>query len=102
MQTRHGEDAAASESGGTSADVFGDFPVQIAGKTGTAEVVGKEDQSWYVALAPYPNPRYVVAVTVEQGGFGAEAAAPIARLILAQLYHVQLQQKVVSGRSQTN
>ncbi len=94
--------AAASEGGGTSTDVFAGFSVPIAGKTGTAEVVGKEDQSWYVALAPYPNPRYVVAVTVEQGGFGAETAAPIARLILAQLFDVQLQQKVVSGRSQTN
>jgi penicillin-binding protein 2 len=97
-----GLNAATSEGGGTSTDVFADFPVKIAGKTGTAEVVGKEDQSWYVALAPYPNPRYVVAATVEQGGFGAETAAPIARLILAQLFDVQLQQKVVSGRSQTN
>jgi penicillin-binding protein 2 len=94
--------AAASEGGGTSTDVFAGFPVAVAGKTGTAEVVGKEDQSWFVALAPYPNPRYVVAVTVEQGGFGAETAAPIARLILAQLFDVRLQQKVVSGRSQTN
>lgn len=94
--------AAASEGGGTSADVFSGFPMQIAGKTGTAEVLGKEDQSWYVALAPYPNPRYVVAVTVEEGGFGAERAAPIARLILAKLYNLQLDQKVVSGRSQTN
>ncbi len=94
--------AAANEGGGTSADVFSGFPVKIAGKTGTAEVLGKEDQSWYVALAPYPNPRYVVAATVEEGGFGAEAAAPIVRLILAQMYHVQLNQKVVSGRSQTN
>lgn len=94
--------AATSEGGGTSTDVFSDFPVKIAGKTGTAEVVGKEDQSWFVALAPYPNPRYVVAATVEQGGFGAEAAAPIVRLILAQMYRLQLKQKVVSGRSQTN
>ena len=34
------------------------------------------DQSWYVALAPYPNPRYVVVATVEAGGFGADTAAP--------------------------
>ena len=45
--------------------VFEGFPIPIAGKTGTAEHVGKADQSWYVALAPYPNPRYVVAVTDE-------------------------------------
>ncbi len=38
--------------------------------------LGRADQSWYVALAPYPNPKYVVAVTDEAGGFGADTAAP--------------------------
>ena len=53
------------------------FPVPIAGKTGTAEKgVGRADQSWYVALAPWPEPQYVVAVTDEAGGFGADTAAP--------------------------
>ena len=36
------------------------------------EGVGRADQSWYVALAPYPNRKYVVAVTDEAGGFGAD------------------------------
>jgi len=61
----------------------------VAGKTGTAERPPNPDQSWYVALAPYPNPRYVVSVTVEGGGFGAEAAAPVARRILASLFDVR-------------
>ena len=47
------------------------------------------DQSWYVALAPYPNPRYVVAVTDEAGGFGADTAAPMTRRILAALFDVK-------------
>ena len=48
--------------------VFAGFPIPIAGKTGTAEKgAGRADQSWYVALAPYPNPKYVVAVTFEAG-----------------------------------
>lgn len=96
--------AAAQEGGGTSDAVFGDFPVAIAGKTGTAEAgAGKEDQSWYLALAPYPNPRYVVAVTVEQGGFGAEAAAPAARQILAKLFKLSKseQNKWQPGNSHT-
>ena len=46
------------------------------------EHVGQPDQSWYVALAPWPSPRYVVAVTDEAGGFGADTAAPMARRIL--------------------
>jgi penicillin-binding protein 2 len=95
--------SAASAPGGTSADVFRGFPIPIAGKTGTAEKgMGRPDQSWYIALAPYPNPRYVVAVTDEQGGFGAETAAPAARRILAALFDVRGQtRKVVKGSSRT-
>ena len=76
--------AAAMEPGGTSYEVFGGFPVDIAGKTGTAEKTDQEDQSWYAAIAPYDDPKYVVVVTVERGGFGADAAAPAARDILMQ------------------
>ena len=94
---------AASASGGTSADVFKGFPIPVAGKTGTAEKgLGRPDQSWYIALAPYPNPRYVVAVTDEAGGFGAETAAPAARRILASLFDVRGQEKkIVKGDSRT-
>ncbi|MBA3839302.1 MAG: penicillin-binding protein 2, partial [Thermoleophilaceae bacterium] len=85
---------AASAPGGTSADVFKKFPIPVAGKTGTAEKgAGRADQSWYLALAPYPNPRYVVAVTFEAGGFGAETAAPAARRILASLFDVKGEEK---------
>jgi len=79
---------AANGPGGTSTPVFEGFPIPIAGKTGTAEHIGRPDQSWYVALAPYPNPKYVVAVTDEAGGFGADTAAPMARRILAELLDV--------------
>ena len=79
---------AANGPGGTSTPVFEGFPIPIAGKTGTAEHIGKPDQSWYVALAPYPNPKYVVAVTDEAGGFGADTAAPMTRRILAELLDV--------------
>ncbi len=81
--------SAASEPGGTSADVFAGFPIPIAGKTGTAEKGGgRADQSWYAALAPYPDPKYVVVATFEAGGFGAETAAPAVRSILAELFGV--------------
>jgi penicillin-binding protein 2 len=95
---------AASAPGGTSADVFKKFPIPVAGKTGTAEKgAGRADQSWYLALAPYPNPRYVVAVTFEAGGFGAETAAPAARRILASLFDVKGEEKkIVKGSSRTN
>jgi penicillin-binding protein 2 len=73
---------AAQAPGGTSYAIFGGFPIPVAGKTGTAQRVGHEDQSWYIVLAPYPNPRIVTAVTIEEGGFGAESAAPAALQIL--------------------
>lgn len=76
-------DAAQSPSG-TSYGVFGGFPVDVAGKTGTAERPPYADQSWYVVLAPYPDPEIVVAVTFEQGGFGADTAAPAALKILSE------------------
>ena len=79
-----GLQAAAMEPGGTSYEIFGGFPVPIAGKTGTAEKTDQEDQSWYAAIAPYDDPKYVVVTTVERGGFGADAAAPAARDILMQ------------------
>jgi penicillin-binding protein 2 len=74
---------AAQSPGGTSYGVFGGFPVPVAGKTGTAERPPYADQSWYVVLAPYPDPEIVVAVTFEQGGFGADTAAPAALQILS-------------------
>ncbi len=74
--------ASAQEPEGTSYAVFGGFPVPVAGKTGTAQRGGREDQAWYVVLAPYPNPRIVTVVTIEDGGFGAQTAAPVALDIL--------------------
>jgi penicillin-binding protein 2 len=80
---------AAMEPGGTSYPVFGNWKTDIAGKTGTAERGDLPDQSWYVALAPYPNPNIVVAVTIERGGFGADSAAPAAAQILASYLNVK-------------
>jgi penicillin-binding protein 2 len=80
---------AAQSPGGTSYSVFGGFPIPVSGKTGTAQRTGQEDQSWYSVLAPYPNPRVVVTVTVERGGFGVDSAAPIAEQILSQYFHAK-------------
>jgi len=81
--------AAANDAGGTSTPVFEGFPITVAGKTGTAERGAQGDQSWYVAAAPFDDPRVVVATTIERGGFGAEAAAPAARRILAAYFGIK-------------
>ena len=80
---------AAQSPGGTSYPVFKDFPIPFAGKTGTAQRTGQNDQSWYAGLAPYPNPRYVVVATFEQGGFGVETAAPAVRKIMSVLFGIK-------------
>jgi penicillin-binding protein 2 len=82
--------AAASQPGGTSYPVFGNFKIPVAGKTGTAQKGGgRADQSWYVGLAPYPNPRYVVVATLEHGGFGVQTAAPAVRKIMSVLFGIK-------------
>ena len=81
---------------GTSARVFAGAPYASGGKTGTAQAVGirqnekynaakleehKRDHSLYIAVAPIDQPTIALAVIVENAGFGAEAAAPIARRV---------------------
>jgi penicillin-binding protein 2 len=93
---------AASQAGGTSADVWAGWNQAqhpVYGKTGTAEHLGKEDQSWYMAYVADPKRPIVLAVTVEEGGFGAETAAPIARLMASQWFGKP--EKFVVGSSKT-
>jgi peptidoglycan glycosyltransferase len=73
---------------GTAAQIPG---VQVAGKTGTAQVPGKPPHAWFIAFAPANNPVYAVAVLVENGGnmgneaTGGRVAAPIAAQMLRVL-----------------
>lgn len=70
---------------GTAYSAFAGFPLgafPVAGKTGTAEVAGKQDTSVFTAYAPADNAKYVVTVVLEQAGLGATAAAPVARRVL--------------------
>jgi penicillin-binding protein 2 len=69
---------------GTAAQDFQGFPASwnLAGKTGTASnQAGEEPNSWFVAFGPNPNPQYVVLAVIDQGGYGADAAAPLVRNI---------------------
>jgi penicillin-binding protein 2 len=86
---RTGLHDAAQTSGGTSDDVMGNFPQQVYGKTGTAQYTGQSDYSWYSCFVPASatSKPIEVVVWVEQGGFGAQAAAPAARQILSQWFY---------------
>jgi penicillin-binding protein A len=75
------------EGSGTAAALQG---IRVAGKTGTAEVGGREgctgDQLWFIALAPAPDPEVAVAVTLEcEQGTGGTVAAPIAKAVMQEL-----------------
>ncbi len=84
------------ESYGTSYGVFGNFPVSIAGKTGTAQktvtlpgFTGEADQSWWCGYGPVsPTPELVVCAVIENGGEGGAAAAPAAERVFAKFFHV--------------
>ena len=69
--------------------MFAGFPYTVYGKTGTAERALNPDQSWYARYVDDPAKPIVVVVTIEKGGFGAEAAAPAARLILSKWFGVK-------------
>ena len=80
---------------GTSAAAFRGAKYVSGGKTGTAQVYSLKgekysehkvderlrDHAWFMSYAPTDKPRIAVAVLVENGGFGAQAAAPIARKV---------------------
>jgi penicillin-binding protein 2 len=70
---------------GTASHIFKDFPVTVAGKTGTAElgIEGVSNNGVFVGFAPYDNPQIAVVVVIEHGKSGGNTA-PVAREIFAQ------------------
>jgi penicillin-binding protein 2 len=73
---------------GTGYGAFRGFPANfvLAGKTGTASnQKGQEPNSWFVAFGPEPHPTYLVLAVIGQGGYGADAAAPLVRNIFDYL-----------------
>ncbi len=88
---------------GTGAGAFAGFPIAISGKTGTAEVFGrnlngslKDNTSWFASYAPSNNPRYAVVMMVSQGGFGASTSGVGVRKIYETLFGVKAN-KVIPG-----
>ena len=81
---------------GTGAGAFAGFPIAISGKTGTAQVFGKNangtlksDTSWFAAYGPTEKPRYAVVMMVSQGGFGASSSGVGVRRIYETLFGVK-------------
>jgi penicillin-binding protein 2 len=107
--------SVANDAGGTAyaAAQLGLGPIKMAGKTGTAQAHGytgghgehgahgewaQRDHAWFVAFAPYDDPRYAMSVLVEHGGWGAEAAAPKAAALMrvALLKDPQVRARIIA------
>ncbi len=80
---------------GTGAGAFSSFPIPVSGKTGTAQVFGrnpngsaKADTSWFASYGPTKKPRFAVVMMVSQGGFGASTSGVGVRKIYETLFGV--------------
>jgi penicillin-binding protein 2 len=85
---------------GTAASAFHGFPlgkVCVAGKTGTAEVLGKVATSVFASYAPCGNPKYVVVVMIPNSGYGADVSAPAVRKIWDAIYGLEGASAVFPG-----
>lgn len=107
---------AVTQPGGTAAMASAGAPYTIAGKTGTAQVVGikqgekynasqlserNRDHAWFIAFAPADKPRIAMAVLVENGGHGGSTAAPIARKVMDYYLLGKVPPPVVTVKAQS-
>jgi penicillin-binding protein 2 len=79
-----GLEGVVADPKGTAAGAFVGFPLAsypLAAKTGTAQIANGQDTSLFVSFGPMPHPQFVVAVVMEESGFGGSAAAPVARRV---------------------
>ncbi|GFP41720.1 penicillin-binding protein 2 [Candidatus Hakubella thermalkaliphila] len=85
---------------GTAARAFADFPldqIPVAGKTGTAEVVGRQHTAWFASYAPVGDPQYIVVVMVEEAGAGGGVAAQASQEIYRFLFGLEEPQEGKEG-----
>lgn len=69
--------SVTGETGGTAYSTFSSFPIEVAGKTGTATASSGSDHAWFVGFAPYHDPEIVVVCVIEHGGHGAYTAPAV-------------------------
>ena len=99
LATIHGalEDVTTAGNG-TATSAFRTYQTPVAGKTGTAQVLGKDDYGWFVGYAPANDPKYCVAVMIEQAG-ESSVTAPAARQIFEALFGQKVEHIVANDTS---
>lgn len=96
-QLRDALHGVTSEPGGTGRATFAGLPLSVAGKTGTGQVTGKQDTSWFASFAPAEDPDLVVVAQVSQAGTGATTAAPLVRKVYEGIYGLGGQPAALPG-----
>ncbi len=69
--------SVTGDSGGTAYGTFSSFPIEVAGKTGTATAGSGSDNAWFVGFAPYDDPEIAVVAIIEHGGHGYYTAPAV-------------------------
>jgi penicillin-binding protein 2 len=89
---RRGMRLVTSDPSGTAYATFKDFPVSVAGKTGTAQKKPDDDYALFMGYAPADGskaPEIAVVAVIEQGGHGSSVAAPVVRRVMEAYFHTQ-------------
>ena len=85
---------SVTDEGGTASSVFKNFPIEVGGKTGSAETSSKEGadvNAWFVGFAPYDDPEISVIVLVENGGHGFYTAE-VTKEIISEYFGMNIGQ----------
>lgn len=93
-----GMEAAVNGGGGATATVAALKDITVCGKTGTAQNPHGKDHSVFVAFAPKEDPKIAIAVFVENAGFGATYAAPVASLMIEKYLRGEISNKALEQR----
>jgi penicillin-binding protein 2 len=91
-------EAAVNGEGGATARIAALQDIIVCGKTGTAQNPHGKDHSVFIAFAPKDNPRIAIAVYVENAGFGATYAAPVASLMIEKYLKGEVSNKLMEQR----
>ena len=89
---KNGMLSVTSQSGGTASIIFKNSNIQVAGKTGTSQVAGKQNNGIFVGFAPYDNPKIAVVAIIEGGGEGTYTAH-VVKPIMEEYFNISTEDK---------
>jgi penicillin-binding protein 2 len=95
---RTGLEGVTTKAGGTATHRFIDFPIPVAGKTGTAQNEGELPHAWFIGYLPADDPEIAIVAMVENSGEGSTYAAPLFRQVAAAYYGIDEEAPEVQGQ----